>query len=82
MMSKRSVFFSDTYTPGKSRGATRQVTIDDIPGEEVTYDGLTDIHLTFDVAARIDTLLKRALRSNDLPCQRIRYTPVKRRDTG
>ena len=73
-MSRRAVEISQTYTPGKNLGGTRTVTIDRIPATEVTYDGMTDIRLTCEVAERTDTLIDRALASNDLPQQRIVYT--------
>ncbi|HEX3463185.1 MAG TPA: hypothetical protein VHS78_03915 [Candidatus Elarobacter sp.] len=73
-MSRRAVEISETYTPGKNLGGTRTVTVDRIPAEEVTYDGETDTHTTFEVFGRIQTLTRRALRANDLPHQRITYT--------
>ncbi len=71
---KRPVTITETYTPGKNHGKTRQITVDGIPVTEVTYEGETDTHMTFEVADRIDTLIERALASNDLPHQRISYT--------
>ena len=73
-MSKRPVEFSQTYTPGKNLGKTRKVTVERIPGSEVTCEGITDIHLTFEVAERIEKLIERTLRSNDAPEQCITYT--------
>jgi hypothetical protein len=73
-MNKRSVEISETYTPGKNQGATRTVTVDRIPACEVTDEGVEDIHLTFEVADRIDVLIERALDSNDAAEQRITYT--------
>jgi hypothetical protein len=73
-MSKRAIEISTTYTPGKNLGHTRRVTVDRIPASEVTFEGVTDVHLTFPVAERVEKLVKRALRSNDLAEQRITYT--------
>jgi hypothetical protein len=74
-MSKRAVTISGTFTPGKNRGQTRTVTVDEIPAIEITYEGTTENHMTFEVADRLDTLMDRALESNDLPDQRITYSP-------
>lgn len=76
-MSKRPIEFSDTYTPGKNRGKTRTVTVERIPGIEVSSDGVTDTIMTFEVAERIDRLIKRALRANDHQHQHITYTASK-----
>lgn len=73
-MSKRAVEICETYTPGKNLGRTRTVTVERIPATEVTYEGETDTHVTFDVFGRVDVLIERALRANDLPHQRITYT--------
>jgi hypothetical protein len=74
--------FTDTYTPGKRSGATRQITVENIPAEEIVHDGLvTDVIMTFEVAERIDVLIERALRANDLPHQHITYTPSDRYGT-
>ena len=73
-MSKRAVEICETYTPGKNLGQTRTVTVERIPATEVTYEGQTDTHMTFDVFGRVDVLIERALRANDLPHQRITYT--------
>jgi hypothetical protein len=73
-MSERAVEISETYTLGKNQGKTRKVTVDHIPATEVTYEGETDTHLTFEVSDRIGTLIRFALASNDLPEQRISYT--------
>jgi hypothetical protein len=73
-MMERAVEISQTYTPGKKLGETRQVTVDRIPASEVVYEGDTDIQLTFEVASRIETLIERALAANDLAHQRIVYT--------
>lgn len=43
-MSKRAVEITETYTPGRKFGNTRTVTVNGIPAEEVTYDGITDTH--------------------------------------
>ena len=71
---KRPIIITKTYTPGKSHGKMRQITVDGIPATEVTFEGEIDTHMTFEVADRIDTLIERALASNDLPHQRISYT--------
>jgi hypothetical protein len=55
-------------------GHTRTITVDRIPATEVTYEGITDTHVTFDVFGRCDVLIERALRANDLRHQRITYT--------
>ncbi|HEX3463187.1 MAG TPA: hypothetical protein VHS78_03925 [Candidatus Elarobacter sp.] len=73
-MSQRAVEFTDTYTPGKKYGGTRTVTIDHIPGIALTYEGVTETAMTFEVAERIDVLIDRALRSNDLEHQRIAFS--------
>jgi hypothetical protein len=78
-MSERPVEFTETYTPGKNLGKTRKVTVERIPASEVTWEGITDIHMTFEVVNRIETLIDRALRSNDAPEQCITYTAS---DTG
>jgi hypothetical protein len=79
-MSLRPTVFTDTYTPGKKYGQTREVTVENIPGEEIVHDGVvTDVIMTFEVAERIDVLIDRALRANELPRQRITYTEPKRR---
>lgn len=74
-MSERAVDFTETYTPGKKYGGTRTVTVDRIPGIDLTYEGITESAITFEVAERIDVLIERALRANDLQHQRIPYTP-------
>ncbi len=71
----RPVEISETYTPGKNLGKTRSVTVDRIPADEVTYDGITDTHVTLAVFGRTQRLVRRALRSNHLPHQHITYTP-------
>ena len=73
-MNKRPVEISETYTPGKNQGLTRTVTVDRIPASEVTHEGVKEIHLTFEVADRVDVLIDRALDSNDAAEQRITYT--------
>ena len=73
-MSKRPVEITQTYTPGRNLGGTRRVTIDGIPAIELTYGGVTDVGMTFDVCERIDVLVERALASNESPEQRITYT--------
>ena len=73
-MNNRPVEISETYTPGKNQGVTRTVTVDRIPASEVTYEGVTEIHLTFEVAGRVDVLIERALNGNDAAEQRITYT--------
>lgn len=78
-MSKRAVEISETYRPGKRLGKTRTVTVDRIPADEVTYEGVTDTHTTFEVFGRVQALIRRALRSNDLPHQRITYTAADQR---
>jgi hypothetical protein len=65
---------SETYTPGRNLGQTRTITVDRIPANEVTYEGVTDVHVLIDVAERVDVLVERALRSTDLAEQRITYT--------
>ncbi|HEY0393363.1 MAG TPA: hypothetical protein VGD01_02595 [Candidatus Elarobacter sp.] len=74
-MSKRAVTISGTFTPGRNRGQTRTVTVDEIPAIAITYEGTTENHLTFEVADRLDTLMDQALESNDLADQRITYSP-------
>lgn len=74
MSSERPVEISRTYTPGKNLGRTRTITVHRVPATEVTYEGETDFHLTFEVADRIDTLIERALRTNNAPHQTITYT--------
>jgi hypothetical protein len=75
-MSRVPVEITETYTPGKNLGRTRTITVERIPATEVTYDdGVTEAHLTFDVAYRVEYLTDRALESNDLPDQSITYTP-------
>jgi hypothetical protein len=82
-MSLRPTLFTDTYTPGKRSGATRQVTVENIPAEEIVHDGLvTDVIMTFEVAERIDVLIERALRANDLLHQHVTYTPSNRCGAG
>lgn len=49
--------------PQRSRSAT-----------EVTCEGETDTHLTFDVAVRLEALVDRALETNDVADQSITYT--------
>jgi len=78
----RSVEISETYTPGKNLGKTRTVTVDRIPADEVTFDGITDTHVTLAVFGRTQRLVRRALRSNDLPHQHITYTPSDRCGAG
>ncbi|HEX3465731.1 MAG TPA: hypothetical protein VHS78_16905 [Candidatus Elarobacter sp.] len=73
-MTEREIVFSQTYTPGKNLGGTRQVTVDGIPAREVADASHTNVHFTFDVADRIEALLQRALDQNDLQEQRITYT--------
>ena len=73
-MTERQIVISQTYTPGKNLGRTRQVTVDEIPATEVSDDNDTLVHYTFQVADRIETLLQRALDENDLQEQTIRYT--------
>lgn len=73
-MSERPVEISKTYTPGKNLGETRQITVHRIPATEVTYEGETAIHFTFEVAHRMDVLIDRALRVNDAPEQSIIFT--------
>ena len=73
-MSKRAVEVCETYTPGKNLGRTRSVTVDRIPATEVSYEGVTDTHMTFAVCGRVDILIERALRANDVQHQRITYT--------
>lgn len=73
-MNKRPVEISETYTPGKNQGMTRTVTVDHIPASEVTYEGVKETHLTFEVADRVDVLIERALGSNAAADQRITYT--------
>jgi len=81
-MSMRPVEISETYTPGKNLGKTRSVTVDRIPADEVTYDGVTDTHVTLAVFGRTQRLVRRALRSNNVPHQRITYTPSDRCGSG
>jgi len=78
-MSKRAVEITETYTPGKKFGNTRTVTVDGIPAEEVIYDGMIDTHTTFRVFGRVQCLVRRALRANEVQHQRITYTPSKPR---
>lgn len=73
-MNERPVQISETYTPGRNLGQTRTITVHEIPATEVTYEGETDTHVTFEVAHRMDILIDRALRSNDAPDQSITYT--------
>jgi hypothetical protein len=74
VMSERPVEISQTYTPGRNLGGTRRVTVDRIPAMELTYDGMTDVAMTFEVCERIDVLIQRGLASNDAAEQRITYT--------
>ena len=74
LMSERPVLISQTYTPGRNLGGTRRVTVDDIPAIELTYEGVTDVRMTFEVSERIGVLIQRALGSNDAVDQRISYT--------
>jgi hypothetical protein len=74
IMSERPVEITETYTPGKNLGWTRTVTVEKMPAIEVAYEGVTNTHMTFEVAERVDTLIERALRSNGLAEQRITYT--------
>lgn len=74
IMSERPVEISETYTPGRNLGGTRRVTVDGIPAIELTYEGVTDVGMTFEVSERVGVLIQRALASNDAPEQRITYT--------
>ena len=75
VMSERAVKISETYTPGRNLGGTRRVTVDDIPAIELTYEGVTEVAMTFEISERIGVLIQRALESNDAAEQRISYTP-------
>lgn len=74
-MSEHPVEITETYTPGKNLGKTRSVTVERIPAREVIYEGITDTHVTALVWARVELLIDRALRTNDLQHQTIAYTP-------
>ncbi len=74
-MMERHVEISETYVPGRNLGCTRSVTVVGIPAIEVTYEGVTEELTTFEVSDRVDTLIQRALRSNDHAEQHITYTP-------
>ena len=74
-MIKRPVEITETYTPGKNFGKTRTVTVERIPATQVLRYGEIDTDVTFRVFDRVDHLINRALESNDLPDQRVTYTP-------
>jgi hypothetical protein len=73
-MSERPVEITQTYVPGSNLGSVRAVTVDGIPAIELSYEGMTEEALTFEVADRVHTLIQRALDSNDEAEQRITYT--------
>jgi hypothetical protein len=75
-MTRRPVEITQTYTPGKNQGRTRQVTVHRIPATEVTYNGVAEPHLSFDVVERVHALVNEALRSNDSQQQTLIYTEI------
>jgi hypothetical protein len=77
VMGERAIEVTETYRP-RSRGRRRAVTIERIPAIELTYEGETEIGFEFDVVGRIETLLRRALRSNDADEQIITYSQPRR----
>jgi len=68
------VEITETYVPGRNLGQTRTVTVGRIPATQVECGGETDTHVTAKVFDRIQTLIERALKSNDAADQSITYT--------
>lgn len=67
---ERAVEITQTYSPAPGR----TVIMEGIPATEVTLDGATETMINFTVRERVQSLIRRALRTTNVRVQRLAYT--------